>query len=93
MTHFRAIHQCVTCGKIYRSDYFPMVHAGGKCMMVCGRCGGHHFELAIARPILFGLRGWEIGADHIKLIDKKVKPRVEVVKKEGRKRSVKRNKI
>ena len=54
-------------------------------MMVCGRCGGHYFGLAIARPILFGIRGWEISADYIKLINKKVKPHVKVGKKERKK--------
>lgn len=84
MAHFRAIHQCATCGKIYRTDYLPLMHGGDKFMMVCGRCGDHNFELAIARPILFGLRGWEIGADHIKLTKKKLKPQAKIIKKGGK---------
>lgn len=83
MAHFRAVHQCATCGKIYRTDYFPLIHGGDKFMMVCGRCGDRHFELVIAKPILFGLRGWEIGAGHIKFVNKITKPTAKVIKKHG----------
>ena len=63
ISKYRMVHQCDKCGKIYRSDYWPTIYNGGHigAAMVCGNCGsiGRFLEV-IAKPKLFGLRGWVI---------------------------------
>ena len=61
MSHFRFVHRCVNCGKIYRSEYFPMLYGDNISIMLCGRCGCRRFERVVARPRWFGLRGWDVG--------------------------------
>ena len=60
MSKYRAVHKCDKCGKIYRSDYWPMFYAGTIGSMVCGKCGTRNkFVRVIAKPKLFGLLGWK----------------------------------
>lgn len=84
MAHFRSVNRCATCDKIYRSDYFPILHGGSGFLMVCGRCGGRQFERTIAKPRLFGLLGWEVGAENIRLLHKKCKPSAEIYIPKGK---------
>lgn len=61
MSHFREVLQCRGCGKIYRSGYFPELHASHLYDDVCGKCGAKNkLEYVVAKPKLFGLKGWEI---------------------------------
>lgn len=61
MSHFREVLQCRGCGKIYRSGYFPGLHASHLYDDVCGKCGAkNELKYVIAKPKLFGLNGWEI---------------------------------
>lgn len=60
MSHYRYVHQCDKCKKVYsRYNYITLndLFLYG----VCPKCGAEGKILrVIARPKLFGLRGWEI---------------------------------
>lgn len=79
MSHYRKVYQCKNCGKVYRSEYRLNLNAGNLRDLVCGRCGSYDVKSVIARPVWFGLKGWDVGAKDMTIINKKMEPKAEVV--------------
>ena len=60
MSHYRTVYRCEVCGKIYRSRYLPSVYVDRGYDLLCGRCGSYRVRRAIAKPKMFGLKGWKV---------------------------------
>ena len=57
MSGYRPVYQCKECNKVYTVYY--KCFAGG--IELCRKCGSiGKIETIIAKPKLFGLRGWEV---------------------------------
>ena len=63
MNHYRYAHQCDACKKIYSNYRFITIY-DLYLYGICPKCGtkGKIFKV-VAKPKLFGLRGWKIKED------------------------------
>ncbi len=58
MSHYRYIHQCQACNKVY-TNYSYQIHADLYFYGICPKCGTKgKFLRVVAKPKLFGLLGW-----------------------------------